>query len=64
MGAGLLIVGIWVEFQQMDYESVNQDLFIPVLILISVGAVITIVSLIGVAGTLRENSCMLVFVSY
>ena len=63
VGAGLFIVGVWVQFQQKDYEAVNQDLFIPVLILISTGAVITIISLVGVAGTLREHSCMLVFVS-
>lgn len=63
VGAGLLVVGVAVEFQQKDYESVNNDLFIPVIIMISVGVVISVISLIGVAGVLRENSCMLAVVS-
>ncbi|XP_060599890.1 tetraspanin-15-like [Ruditapes philippinarum] len=59
IGAGLLLVGAWIELQNKDYESVNKVLFIPALMLMSVGFVIMINSLIGVAGTVRENSCLL-----
>ncbi|XP_052782373.1 tetraspanin-15-like [Mya arenaria] len=61
VGAGLLIVGVWVTFQARDYEAVNHDLLLPALMMIGVGFLITTISLFGVAGVVRENNCLLIF---
>ncbi|KAH3861875.1 tetraspanin-15-like [Dreissena polymorpha] len=60
-GAGLLSVGVWVVFQVKDYEALNNDLFLPALLLIGVGLIITVIAFFGVAGVVRENNCLLIF---
>ncbi|KAL4240578.1 protein localization to plasma membrane [Mactra antiquata] len=61
VGAGCLLVGVWLEFQTKDLESINKFLFIPVIMLMSVGFVIMINSLFGIAGVIRESTCLLKF---
>jgi len=63
VGAGLLLVGVWVMFHARDYAAINSDLLIPSLMMSGVGLVITLISLFGIAGVIRENNCLLIFVS-
>ena len=42
VGIGLLLIGVWIEVESKDYEALNNDLFIPSIMMMSVGFIIII----------------------
>ena len=42
VGIGLLLIGVWFEVESKDYEALNNDLFIPSIMMMSVGFIIII----------------------
>ena len=42
IGIGLLLIGVWIEVESKDYEALNNDLFIPSIMMMSVGFIIII----------------------
>ena len=63
VGIGLLLIGVWIEVESKDYEALNNDLFIPSIMMMSVGFIIIINSIVGLSGVLKENAALLKLVS-
>lgn len=63
---GLLGIGVWAWVQKEMFKNIGKltTFFVdPGLIFIIVGAVIFIIGFAGCVGALRENTCLLMFVS-
>ena len=64
-GAGILGVGIWLRVEKGDYVSFTDYEFATASNLaIAAGAVIVIVTFLGVVGSIKENKIMLLMVSH
>ena len=57
------MIGIWIEIENKEYEDINNDLFIPTIMMMSVGFIIIINSVVGLSGVLKENAALLRLVS-
>ena len=57
------MIGIWIEIENKAYEDINNDLFIPTIMMMSVGFIIIINSVVGLSGVLKENAALLRLVS-
>ncbi|XP_794304.3 tetraspanin-15 isoform X1 [Strongylocentrotus purpuratus] len=59
VGATILSVGIYAEFEKRNYEAVSDVLLNPSTVLIVLGAFMFILTFIGCVGALRENILLL-----
>lgn len=68
VGIGILGIGIYAWYEKQMFENISTltdtEFFVdPGLIFIIVGAVIFVIGFSGCVGALRENTCLLMFVS-
>ena len=66
LGLGLLTCGIWAWTEKGFFDDIADQTEIPldpVVLIISIGFVMFILSFAGCLGSLRENICLLKFVS-
>lgn len=63
IGGAFVGIGAWVFLQKKGYQDVTDFTTDPAIITIAVGVGIFIVSFCGSVGALRENICLLSFVS-
>ena len=63
VGFGLLVIGIWIVLESKDYAVINNDLFIPTIMMMGIGFIIIINSIVGISGVLKENAALLKLVS-
>ncbi|KAL5018015.1 hypothetical protein ScPMuIL_003737 [Solemya velum] len=59
VGLSLLVIGVWVEIYRRDYEILNNELALPVALLIFVGLFIAINSVCGIVGTISKTCVFL-----
>ena len=63
VGIILIAIGVLVEIRRKEMQSINDQLALPVFLLILVGFIIVINSLFGMIGTFIENVTLLKVVS-
>ena len=57
------MIGIWIVLESKDYAVINNDLFIPTIMMMGIGFIIIINSIVGISGVLKENAALLKLVS-
>lgn len=60
-------VGVWVLVDPMgfrDIVAVNPLLFTGVYVILAMGAMLFLLGFLGCCGAIRENKCLLLFVSH
>ena len=68
MGIGILAIGVYAWYEKQMFQNIGTltqtEFFVdPGLIFMIVGAIIFIIGFSGCVGALRENTCLLMFVS-
>lgn len=65
-GSFLLAVGVWVLLDPMGFREIvaaNPLLFTGVYVILAMGAMLFLLGFLGCCGAIRENKCLLLFVS-
>lgn len=65
-GSFLLAVGVWVLLDPMGFREIvaaNPLLFTGVYVILAMGGMLFLLGFLGCCGAIRENKCLLLFVS-